>query len=201
MISISVISNENYIKEETKLINWLFDSGLEVFHLRKKQIEYNSYIEIVKNIPSKYHERIIIHDFYELIKEYNFRGVHLSEKKRKSGFELNSEILKTISEKKLVKGTSVHNPDDVSVMIDKYDYLWLSPVFKSISKNNYFPEYNWIVRDFAEKNKLVALGGIRADNLNDVEQRGFKNAAVLGYLWNNMDSFKLKFKELKKYNE
>jgi thiamine-phosphate pyrophosphorylase len=68
------------------------------------------------------------------------------------------------------------------------DYLFLSPIFDSISKQNYmsrFPES--LLYELKEKGviheKVIALGGVNKENISKVEDYGFGGAAVLGGLW------------------
>jgi thiamine-phosphate pyrophosphorylase len=87
------------------------------------------------------------------------------------------------------------------------DYLFLSPVFDSISKENYnsrFPES--LLCDLKSKGiineKVIALGGVNKHNISKVKDYGFGGAAVLGALWEDFpqqqdtDKLLTRFKEL-----
>jgi thiamine-phosphate pyrophosphorylase len=87
------------------------------------------------------------------------------------------------------------------------DYLFLGPIFDSISKENYtsrFPES--LLYDLKDKGvineKIIALGGINKENMHKVKDYGFGGVAILGALWENFpkqqDTEKLltRFKEI-----
>ena len=70
------------------------------------------------------------------------------------------------------------------------DYLFLSPIFDSISKQGYthhFSEEELI--EAREKGiidrQVFALGGVEADKLPLLQSYGFGGAALLGSLWKN----------------
>ena len=73
------------------------------------------------------------------------------------------------------------------------DYVFLSPVFDSISKLNYHANYTPEEIRKAHKagiidKKVIALGGIDTDNIRQVKNYGFGGAAILGALWNKFDT-------------
>ena len=70
----------------------------------------------------------------------------------------------------------------------KYDYIFLSPIFNSISKQGYNSNFTHkellvLKRISLINDKVYALGGVNKDNLVDVTSFGFGGASVLGYLW------------------
>ena len=67
------------------------------------------------------------------------------------------------------------------------DYVFLSPIFDSISKQGYPQAFDHKdLADFLHKSQLppvIALGGISAQNIAHTRQLGFSGAAVLGTFW------------------
>ena len=68
------------------------------------------------------------------------------------------------------------------------DYLFLSPLFDSISKSGYRAAFtDGELRDAAARGllgeRVVALGGIRPELLPRVRELGFGGAALLGAVW------------------
>ena len=109
---------------------------------------------------------------------------------------------------------SCHSIDDVKRRKVLCDYVFLSPIFDSISKNNYSSAYSGSQLMQASKTgiidrKVIALGGIQSNNIRHVKELGFGGAAVLGDIWNRFDSFNTvsyksiidHFKKLKKLAE
>jgi len=135
------------------------------------------YEQILLSIPEEYHERIMLHDFFELTEQYHVRGVHLNRR--------NPEYNGT---KKIKISKSCHSIPELEI-IDKYDYVFLSPVFNSISKNGY--KSSFLGRELLEASgsglineKVVALGGIDIDTLPLLKPYKFGGVAVLGAIWN-----------------
>jgi thiamine-phosphate pyrophosphorylase len=70
-----------------------------------------------------------------------------------------------------------------------YDYLFLSPIFNSISKQGYLSGFSHdeLVRAYEEgiiDRKVVALGGVRFDKIEYLKGLGFGGAAMIGALYN-----------------
>jgi thiamine-phosphate pyrophosphorylase len=72
----------------------------------------------------------------------------------------------------------------------------LSPVYPSISKLGYKSSENHLETIKKRRNfntKLVALGGISSENINETLKRGFDEVALLGTVWNStnpLENFK-----------
>ena len=69
----------------------------------------------------------------------------------------------------------------------------MSPIYDSISKDNYHSAFTAEELRQAQKSKIVdgkvmALGGIDADNILEVKDFGFGGAALLGDVWNKFDA-------------
>ena len=100
---------------------------------------------------------------------------------------------------------SCHSLEEVSES-RFFDYLFLSPVFDSISKAGY--KQGFMPEQLAEaKNrkiineKVFALGGITAENIPVVRNYGFGGIAVLGTLWSGFERNSDRNELLKRFNE
>ena len=67
-----------------------------------------------------------------------------------------------------------------------YDYIFLSPVFDSISKNSHKSSFKkgditQVLK--SSKLKIYALGGINPETAEKAFRMGFDGIAVLGYIW------------------
>ena len=70
-----------------------------------------------------------------------------------------------------------------------FDFVLLSPVFDSFSKQGYAAEYTpeqirQAAKDGIIDKRVIALGGIDEDKILQVKDYGFGGAAILGGLWN-----------------
>lgn len=172
-----VISTPDFRTNEESVINSLFESGLERFHLRKPDSTEIQIREFLDRINPEYHHLITLHEHFGLYQEYNIGGIHLNRR--------NSTIphgfYGAVSE-------SCHGLTEISTKKSKREYLFLSPVFNSISKKGYTSGFSLEELSEAHENgiidsKVIALGGIGKDNIRIAEKVGFGGVAVLGYLW------------------
>jgi thiamine-phosphate pyrophosphorylase len=124
----------------------------------------------------------VLHDHFPLAAKYRLKGVHLNSRNPEANFK--GEYWSSCSISR-----SCHSLEEVVANKDSCNYLTLSPIFDSISKEGYkagFPEE--ILTGAADKgiigNKVVALGGISSSNIQSVKKLGFGGVAVLGTVWN-----------------
>ena len=171
-----IITSPDFLRNESKYISSLFDAGLEILHLRKPDATKEEYERLFNSIPQKYHERIMLHDFFELTEQYNVRGVHLNRRNPEYSGTKNIKISK-----------SCHSTQELET-IDKYDYVFLSPVFNSISKEGYHATFSHKELLHASQTglineKVIALGGIYVNTLPLLESYKFGGIGVLGAIW------------------
>jgi thiamine-phosphate pyrophosphorylase len=75
---------------------------------------------------------------------------------------------------------------DVKKSLNIYDYIFLSPVFDSISKNYHKSSFGngEIEKILKSSNQnIYALGGITPENAEKAFRMGFDGIGVLGYIW------------------
>lgn len=179
----------NFFEGEATLINQLFEDGLPCLHLRKIQQSIHPFIDLLIQIESKHYSKIIVHQYPELIQMYKLAGLHLTESARRA---LSPKALQELIEKQHQNqyqiGTSIHQESDLYSLPEGLDYVTLSPVFPSISKQNYQPTVDWQVENMDLPFSLIALGGISVSSLEAAYQRGFREVAFLGAVWNDLSN-------------
>lgn len=182
-----VISSEVEVENEVQNVCQLFNCGLEYFHLRKYRRDEAEMGAFISSIPAEFHNRIITHSNYDITERFDLRGIHLNEENRSK--------LKDFDNKKIVS-TSFHSLEEIEENTHQYKYVFLSPVFDSISKPDYRSRFDlksietrfqfWEVQKIKAP-EVIALGGIDANNITAVKQAGFAGAAILGAIWNSKD--------------
>ena len=195
MIIVISNPNPNAIADEHAVIEQLFNEGLEIFHVRKKEFSENEMRTFIEQIPEKYLSKIVLHSHYHLAKEYNLKGIHVP-------VDFKCEASNgTLS-------VSFHTLDEVEKCENKFDYGFISPVFDSISKEGYkskfdFQELKTFLKDKkkilsgrAGERHFIALGGIDEDKINVVKKSGFSGIALLGAIWQSENPLE-KFKRIK----
>ena len=177
-----LIAPEKDINSELVLLNQLFEAGLECFHLRKPAKNKEEYCAYIDQIDSEYRSRIVIHSFHELINEYNLKGIHFQEQKRRDSLDVPSNYFRGLSMYGKTISSSFHEPEDIVKSEFEFDYHLLSPVFNSISKE----AYEGRGFDVTGINKfIIGMGGVSTINLEEFTKLGFKGVGVLGGIWNS----------------
>lgn len=172
-----VITAPEFFEHESDCITALFHNGLEHLHLRKPNASTGDICHLLNQIPTNFHHRIVLHDHFELTQQYNFQGVHLNARNPLPPTHWEGHISK-----------SCHSIDEVEQYKSQCDYLFLSPIFNSISKQGYTSHLKEYELEEAHSkgiidNKVIALGGMTKEKLSKVEQWGFGGAAFLGTIW------------------
>jgi len=179
-----VITDPQFISSEADILNALFCEGLEILHLRKPDSTLVKLIELVSKIDEQFHSRIMIHSHYELLNSFQLKGLHFTEKSK--------HLLGDYESVEYKKSLAVHELTELKNTWNSIDYVFLSPLFPSISKEGY--SKCW---DFEEvksalsiqyRFQVVALGGITLDNVKKVKDLGFHDFAVLGSIWEPVKS-------------
>ena len=187
-MQIIVISSKDKFRSEVVQVTKMFEAGLEVFHLRKPKFSQKRMEEYIKEIPEKYHNRVVIHSFHDLAKKYLLKGIHLTKRHKKKRFAVAwRNFLLKLKRPYLTISTSCHDLGKLRLYANKYDYVMLSPVFDSISSNGGQAAYahgaiKKAIKD-AGGDKIVALGGLDATDINAAKSLGFSGIALLGTLW------------------
>jgi thiamine-phosphate pyrophosphorylase len=198
-MKIILLTPETDIQQETEIINTLFNGGLEKLHLRKRKyatIDYKKYFE---KIDSKFHNRIVLHGGgFNLLEELNAGGLHLNSAQRNDAAVWKS--IAGVPHSKL--STSYHSWEEIEKNRTEYGYVFISPVFDSISKTSYQAGVDlfgiiMLRKQFMEQNRhlpeLYALGGVDVPHISLLKPFNFDGAAVFGAIWksgNPINSFR-----------
>lgn len=174
-----VITDPHFFSEESKYINALFENGLDVLHIRKPEASIDDVRNLILQIKVQYHYKIMIHSHYELRKEFVLRGFHFTVTSK--------HLISEFSTFKCKKSLSIHEIEELSSVDPSIDYVFISPLFPSISKDANSKQWNFLDLILALKKtytfKIIPLGGINEKNLVIAKEFGFDDFAVLGCIW------------------
>ena len=185
-----LITSPFFISEETTICNLLFDYGLDLLHLRKPGADRTVFENFIQKIRPCYRNRIVLHDFYELVAIYHLRGIHLKSTQRdKIGMYENFSHI----------SISCHTVAEIKTLPATVTYCFLSPVFDSLSKPDYYSPFRELPEITEAKLPLpvIALGGITPDKIRLCQRAGFAGVAVLGYIWERPQEAVMRFRNLK----
>ena len=179
-----LITEPDFIPDEEKFINAFFNEGLGILHLRKPEATALQMHELISKIDEKFHSRIMIHSHYELFETFKIRGVHFTENSKGQ--------IRSYEKVQCKKSLAVHELSDLKCVDNSIDYVFLSPLFSSVSKAGYSKQWNFesIKAELSEYRnfKVMALGGITLDNVKQVKELGFDDFALLGSIWEPVKS-------------
>ena len=171
------ITRPDCFSGETSLITRLFSEGLMRLHLRKPDAPRETLESLLRAIPPVFYPRIALHDHFELAEAYALGGVHLNGRNPTPPPGWCGRVSR-----------SCHSLDEVARHKASVDYVFLSPVFDSLSKAGYRAAFAPGALDEAAKlgiidRKVVALGGVSAKKMPQVRAWGFGGIALLGAVW------------------
>lgn len=182
-----------FFMEEHRILAALFDEGLETLHLRKPGTEPMFSERLLTLLPSKYREKVVVHDHFYLKNEFDLKGIHLSSRNPEAPAKYRGHL-----------SISMHTPEELAQR-KRYDYVFLSPIFDSISKTDYPSAFTpQQLREMASQRlidkRVMALGGVDLENISRLRDYGFGGAVVMGSLWQHFDRHNADgFKELISY--
>ena len=174
------ITSPEFLSGEATFIGKLFLQGLDLLHLRKPEASLEAYKQLLLQIPEQWHSRIVLHEHFELAEEYKLHGIHLNRLCSVAPKAYHGSI-----------SCSCHTIEEVITQKDSKDYVFLSPIFDSISKVGYHAAFSpTSLKQAAMENiideKVIALGGITANNIPLVKEWCFGAVAFLGDIWKRM---------------
>ena len=172
-----LITLPRILKNEAETLAALCGAGVSVIHIRKPEASEPEIEELLKTLQALGADmsRLTIHYNEPLARKYGLGGVHLRIE----------ELLAGAGEG-LRRSCSAHGWTEAERAATDADYVFLSPLFDSISKPGYrsaIDPAEAAERLRRRKGRIVALGGIRPANIARVGRIGFDGAAVLGAAW------------------
>ena len=181
-MKLAVITTPAFFGGEEELVRRLFDSGLERLHLRKPGATREELVRFLDSLRASDRARIVLHDHFGLCLRYGCAGVHLNSRNPSLPAELEGVSV----------SRSCHSLEELRNWKESCNYLFLSPIYDSISKEGYgfaFP------REELEKaresglldSRVYALGGVSLEHIDELRGLGFGGVAVLGALWQSSD--------------
>lgn len=188
-----VISNPFVVTDEIKTIHSLFEEGLCLLHIRKPDFSEYEMAQFIQQIKLEYRTKLVLHNHHQLADDLGIIRFHFSEKERKNQRHLFSKFSDSDKDKNEFTSTSTHSIDDFNSLENDFNYAFLSPIFKSISKENYHPKtdlFEALKSRTNYKTKIIALGGINSENIQKTLKNGFDNIALLGAVWSNTNPVK-----------
>lgn len=172
MIRTVVITPADIMAAEAAAICRMLRSGAWRVHVRHPQASAAGIESIIAEIPAELRSRISLHDHHGLAARMGIGGVHLNGRNPEAPEGWTGIVSR-----------SCHSLEELKEHPEA-DYLFLSPVFDSISKEGYRSGFSLAELADAELGERVfALGGVRPRHFALLKSLGFGGAAMLGAAW------------------
>lgn len=175
-MNVLAVSPESDYAGEAACVVRLLENGLARYHLRKPGWAAGQTAEFIRQLPKDLQPRISLHQHHELAGDFPV-GLHF----RDSGaWDLPEASAESLSR-------SLHRPAGLAEACQGMDYVFLSPVFSSISKPGYAPD--WSLDELQAALPVLcpaavyALGGIDPGNYSQAMELGFDGVVLHGALW------------------
>ncbi|MDD6553810.1 MAG: thiamine phosphate synthase [Prevotellaceae bacterium] len=215
----------------------------DLIHIRKPGVPREVIASLLDALPPSCYDRLVLHDHYELAREYHLRGIHLNHRNAIPNWVLTAsgkdrplwqpevflsascrgrplwrpevflsascrgrplwrpEVFLSASYRgrplwRPIGGTpnefsisfSCHSLEEVAQYKNRCDYVFLSPIYDSISKQGYHSAFT---RDDLLRardkgiidEKVIALGGVSEEKIPEIQRLGFGGYAMLGAVW------------------
>ena len=175
---IIAITKPQFFTGEASAINNLFANGyIDLMHLRKPGSSIDDCRRLLDAISKEWLPRIVTNDHFALCNEYGLHGVHLNSRNPTPPTNHHGSL-----------SCSCHSLQEVIERKPYMNYVFLSPIYDSISKQGYHSAFtDAMLRKAAADGiidkKVVALGGITHKCISQLEEYGFGGAAMLGDIW------------------
>ena len=177
-MKIIAITTPKVTDEDVFLIKGLLDKGIDTVHLRKPESGIEECRKLLTELTAEQRAKIVVHDYPELYFEFSLKGIHI-----------NRNITAPPNGYNGFKSRSCHSFEEVVRYKEEYDYLFLSPIFDSISKSGYRSTFSdeELQRASVEgviDEKVIALGGVTFDKIDYLKNLGFGGVAMIGGIYN-----------------
>lgn len=159
---------------EVAYIRQLLAHGVDILHFRKPQADISYCKQVLTQLTPIERKKIVVHDHFCLYEEFALRGVHVN----KNITHLPDNYIGS-------RSRSCHSLEEIETYKNNYDYLFLSPIFNSISKVGYNAAFTHNqLKLAADKgiidHKVIALGGVTLDKIPYLKSLHFGGVAMLG---------------------
>ena len=177
-MKIIAITSPKVTGDDERIIKGLVKRGIDVVHFRKPDSGIEECRSLLLKLTSGERSKIVVHDYPSLYEEFSLLGIHV-----------NKNVTSLPEGYSGLKTRSCHSFEEVEMYKDDYDYLFLSPIFNSISKQGYMSSFSDADLLQASKEgvidrKVIALGGVTFDKIPYLKDLNFGGVAMIGAIYN-----------------
>ncbi len=177
-----LVTNSDEFESEDKFLDAIasaLEGGVDILQLREKTMPASKILELGKKIKQlclQYDVTFIVNDRIDIAALLEADGVHLGQD------DLEVKSARDILGANAIVGVSTHAPEQaLKAVQDGADYIGVGPVFATPTKKGRSPVGLEYVK-WASENITIpafAIGGIDAENCQEVFDAGLKRIAVV----------------------
>jgi len=188
-LRVYLISDRSLLPQDRFLegIESALQGGVRALQLREKDLpaaELASLARAVRDLTRSHGARLFINGHPEIAAQVEADGVHLGED------GVLADAVKRDFPRLLV-GVSTHSPESAREAEARgADFITFSPIFDTPSKRQYGPPQGLQrLRQVTENAGIpvLALGGIKTDNVSSVAEQGAHGVALISGIWSSPD--------------
>jgi len=177
-----LVTNSDEFDSEDKFLDAIasaLEGGVDILQLREKTMPANKILELGKKIKQlclQYDVTFIVNDRIDIAALLEADGVHLGQD------DLDVQSARDILGANAIVGVSTHAPEQaLKAVADGADYIGVGPVFATPTKQGRIPVGLEYVKWASENIEIpaFAIGGIDAENCQEVFDAGLKRIAVV----------------------
>ena len=188
-----VITTPTFFEGEAEALNLLLEASVDRIHIRKPDSERHTFEVLIQAIRPEYLDRITIHDHHAIAVEKGLGGIHLNRRNPVAPAGFNGLVSR-----------SCHSLEELALHKQTSDYLFLSPIFDSLSKVGYESQFSLDTLDKASRQgiideKVIALGGLSRQTIPAIRTIPFGGYALLGAIWGKTPETLSKDELLRRY--
>ncbi len=177
-MKLAIMTQPNFFIEEDKIIQAIFDIGLDFLHIHKPEAEPLYSERLLSLLSDDYYKRIIVHEHYYLKEEYGLGGIHIDDMTEEVPNGYKGKYSRTCTDFTLLKQ-----------MKKKCQYVLLGNTFATQDGSEAFSQSQL---EQAAKAGLIdkhvyAYGGVNADNISAVRDLGFGGVVICDDLWSKFN--------------
>ncbi|RXJ45827.1 thiamine phosphate synthase [Gelidibacter gilvus] len=181
---IVLIAPQKDIENETQILDQLFESGLECYHLRKPYKTAQEYVNFITEIDPKYRNRIVLHHFHELTNNFDLKGIHFEEEQRRKYIESPTRYFKNLKLFGKTISSAFHELNDLEHSDFEFDYHFLWSQFPSETQTTSERKRS----DVNGIDKLIfCVSELDANTIHEIFALGYKGIVVMEDFWQSKE--------------
>lgn len=180
-----LFTRETPFAGDAEILNELAAFPNVTIHFRKPFLSREDYFLELSKLSPLTLSKTMLHEHHELAVEFDAKGIH---------YKSNQPLRPVAS--KLISSKGFHDFDTLLNEGNYHHYCFISPLFSSISKNNYHSPFTTLeiekrLSEAQEKNiTVIGLGGISDLNIEQWKKWNLAGVGLLGYIWESENPVK-----------